>query len=155
MTDIKTAKGYSAYLRMNFSRVCEDWARAKYDLAESNEKIKTIAAWGQVVVARDTDYIASLEARIATLEAQVEALRPAAVELIRDLTLLENTRLANEGNGWTQSNDYGVLPGELENRDELIMRGFASVNRFSRFSLVTITDAGRAELARISEQGEV
>ena len=71
MTDIGTLKGISERVREKFTSAYAAWVHSEYGYgtAESRDEIAAIVVWGGAVVARDTGYIAALEARIAELEA--------------------------------------------------------------------------------------
>ena len=86
--------------------------------------------------------------------AQVTPPEPTAAELIADLHRLDDMRLIDASADRASSALDGTLPGNLDYLNALLVRGFAIPNPAGGERII-ITTAGRAELARITSQGEV
>ena len=155
MNDIETLKRCSEYGHRTFASRFQTWIHSKHGKgsAESQHEIERVAAWGQAVIERDTDYIAALEARIAELEAAQVTPEPYPAELIADLHRLDDMRLSDASVDRASSALDGTLPENLDYLNALLTRGFAIPNPAGGVRII-ITTAGRAELARITSQGE-
>jgi len=101
-----------------------------------------------VAIAEDGTAIVTPEA------AQVTPSEPYPADLMDDLTRLEDMRLSDVAIGNDGTELAGMVPDGFDHLKLLFMRGFAILNPQEKMHII-ITPAGRAELARISEQGEV
>jgi len=105
----------------------------------------------------DTQAVAIAEdgtAIVTPENAQVTPPEPYPAELMDDLTRLENMRLCDVAIGNDGTELAGMVPDGFDHLKLLFIRGFAILNPQEKMHII-ITDAGRAELARITAQGEV
>ena len=138
MTNIGTLKGISERVREKFTSAYAAWVHSKYGYgtAESRDEIAAIVVWGQAVVVRDADYIASLEAQLEALSA-LDGTDYYLLRWIESVAQMEENLPPERIEGFSSFDS-----GERFRLERLMHLGYAAPNTARERSFV-ITQKGR------------
>ena len=150
--DSDKAAAFEAMMAQAGRTVGQQWQKL-YEMA-SRERAEMEARIAELEAAQVTPepYPAEMGTRIVEWRPIIEALK--AINVTNDLMKLDEVRLLDIETGDSGTRFEGMDAGGVDHLDVLLVRRLA-IWVDDNEEYITITDAGRDELARITSQGEV